>query len=657
MKTAYQPDSRDSCAPCHPPCWLGAKQRYLAWFIRSSGWIGGFVAVLVITLRTCDAHGPESETAEEVEELAVTADDREHWAWLPCETAVLPQVANSSWPANEIDYFILSALEDRQLEPAAPASKTSLLRRLKFDLHGLPPSVREVEQFIADQRPDAYSRLVERLLADPAYGERWAQHWLDLARFAETDGFEHDKVREGAWRYRDWVIDSLNQDLPYDQFIAQQLAGDLLAAPNGPIATMFCLAGPDMPDVNEQNLRRHDKLNEITSTVGAALLAMQLQCAQCHDHKYDAISQADFYRLRAVFESSIAEMKRDRQQSVLAEHDQHPSPRFYWRGDVNSPGPTVEPGVPRVANYAASHLLTQGQARVELVAWLFHPENPLTARVIANRVWQFHFGRGLAGSPNDFGVMGDMPTHPELLDWMACELRRQQWSLKSLHRIIVNSATYRQAGVPAADADWSQRLAEDPQVLWYSRFPRRRLEGEVLRDALLATTGGLNSQMGGASVMPPLPRELLSTILKGQWKTSDKLEDHARRSVYIFARRNLRYPIFEVFDRPDAIASCPQRNRSTTALQSLQMLNSELVMASARQLATQLQREALDRPEPERTAWQANELFRRVLSRAASSTELKTTTEQLTNPSFGPGENLLIACLAIFNTNEFAYVD
>lgn len=612
----------------------------------------------------CTSSLPAADVASvAISETPITDDDREHWAWSPLERPPLPRVANAQWMNTGVDAFILSQLEKKKLTPANSADRATLLRRLKFDLHGLPPTIQELENFETDSSPDAYEQLVERLLSDAAYGERWAQHWLDLARFAETDGFEHDKVRKDAWQYRDWVVDALNADMPYDQFVRLQLAGDLITAGSesheNSVATMFCLAGPDMPDINEQDLRRHDKLNEITSTVGAVFLAMQMHCAQCHDHKYDPISQADFYRLRAIFEPAVPAMKRDVPVHVLVDQPQPESARFYFRGEVRQPGPVVVPGLPRVAVAQDFPVMCdQQRPRTDFVDWLFADHNPLTARVMANRIWQFHFGQSLCENPSDFGVVAGEPTHPELLDWLASELRDGGWSLKHVHRTIVTSATYRQVGSASADtADWPQRIRTDPRNELYSRFPRRRLEGEIVRDALLQVSGQLNRHMRGPGVRPALPNELMETLLDGQWIPSNDPADHRRRSIYVFARRNLRYPIFDAFDRPDAGATCAVRAISTTAIQSLTLLNGELSFTAAQDCCEQLAAWRTENSQATPADW-IERLMLQTLSRRPNPTEMQLLAAPLAQLAGEElDEALLATCLAILNTNEFIYID
>jgi hypothetical protein len=596
--------------------------------------------------------------------------DREHWSFQPIKRPKLPKVEQVNWPQTAIDSFILHKLEQRKLMPMPPADRNTLLRRLKFDLLGLPPTPAELLEFEQDDATDAYPRLVDRWLDSPAYGERWAQYWLDLARFAETDGFEHDKVREDAWRYRQWVIDALNQDLPYDQFVGLQLAGDLSERKEDAIATMFCLAGPDMPDINEQDLRRHDMMNEITSTVGAALLGLQLHCAQCHDHKFDPISQDDFFRLRGIFESAVPELKRDRPLGELAAQATAIAPWIYFRGELENRGPACEPRPPRIACSMDSHAsFDTASPRRAFVDWLFTAENPLTARVIANRIWQHHFGQSLCENPSDLGVVADEPTHRRLLDWLACELRRNNWSIKQLHRTILLSATYQMASHPmashpnanATDHQASRQtfalsLKSDPENEFYSRFPRQRLDGEIIRDALLFVSGQLNRDFGGPSVMPPLPVELAETLLPGQWKTSEIPADHNRRSIYVFARRNLRYPIFDAFDRPDAGASCARRDRSTTAIQALQLLNSDLAFTAATNLRDQLLQE-----NSTTSSWNTERLIERLfnitLSRRPTPAEIQKLTTILETDYAEFSNNVLSVCVAVLNSSEFVYVD
>ncbi len=604
--------------------------------------------------------------AEPIDEIPIDDFDREHWAYQPIVDPPIPEVRDHRWPETSIDRFILDQIEQQSLTPAPPADRLTLLRRVYFDLIGLPPTPQQMAEFVQDDRPDAYRRLVDRLLASPEYAQRWAQYWLDLARFAETDGFEHDKIRPTAWQYRDWVVDALSADMPYNEFVTLQLAGDVLrpSDPSAAIATSFCLSGPDMPDINSMDERKHVLMNEMTATVGSVLLSLQMGCAQCHDHKYDPISQADFYRLRAFFEPGV-KLVRNRSVTTLdRQADPDVESMFFIRGDWRRPGASVTAAFPRIAN-PSNHSVGSSQAgdqRLDLARWITDPSNPLPARSIVNRIWQFHFGTGLVATPSDFGVMGSEPTHPELLDHLASRLLDGQWSLKKLHRCILLSATYQTRSFPADDSDpmWSQAIQSDPDNRWLARFPRRRLSAESIRDAMFAVSGTLNHQVGGPGVMPPLPEELTGTLLKGQWKATPVTAEHYRRSVYLFARRNLRYPFFATFDRPAANSSCAVRHRSTTAIQSLVLLNSKVTLDASQRLAQTVIDEADSREE-----WIVI-AFQRVLSRNPDDHEMRDamafleeqiellTAEGNVNPDHTALTNF---ARALFNSNAFLYVD
>ncbi len=619
-------------------------------------------------------------------EIPITKDDRDHWSFRRLVRPALPAVQSPPQAISAVDLYILQKLERKQLTFAAEADRTTLLRRVTFDLTGLPPTLAQREEFLADQAPDAYERLIDRLLASPAHGEHAGQAWLDLARFAETDGFEHDHVRPNAWKYRDWVIAALNRDLPYDRFLQLQLAGDELCPGDeqAKIATGFCLAGPDMPDVNDQLERRHNLLNEMAGTVGAVILGLQVGCAQCHDHKYDPISQADFFRLRACFEPAIT-LKKDKSVEWMQESGQNEPARLWIRGDHRRPGAELLPGMPRVANLQEEQFVSVLTSTAQLykqpakssfyragaAMWFTRPENPLTSRVLVNRLWQQHFGRGLSATPSDFGTLGDSPSHPALLDHLASELLARGWSMKDLRRQIVTLAVYRQRSKRAAetDVDWETRLQLDPQNMLFSRYPRRRLNGEAIRDSLLAAAGLLDCRAGGPGVLPPLPPELTSTLLKNQWNTSKRDGDHYRRSVYIFARRNLRYPLFEAFDRPDANASCPSRIRSTTAPQALLMLNSAQVLQFAQHVAGRVDPRACEQlilhtlgREASAAELRTLETFLAKQTAALKSTERAEKTLALPIPQHPEQDNahaaaVVQAALALLNSSEMIYLD
>ncbi|WP_102017568.1 DUF1549 and DUF1553 domain-containing protein [Rhodopirellula islandica] len=644
---------------------MRAQQRK-SWPVSNAPWRHALMILCtfaISTLLTVHCTTADDDSAAYVE-LPIDEYDREHWAFLPLETVEVPPPANTGWRRNPIDDFIQHELSQRNLHPQPKASRRTLIRRLSFDLTGLPPTPEQIAAFEADARTDAYERLVDRLLDSPRHGERWAQHWLDLARFAETDGFEHDKLRPEAWKYRDWVIAALNEDLPYNEFIRRQIAGDEID-PNDQsarTATRFCLSGPDMPDINLTDERRHTVLNELTSTIGAVFLGLQVGCAQCHDHKYDPISQADFYRLRAIFEPSVS-LKKNHSLSTLSES--FPTKRtshLMLRGDFRSPGPELNPGVIRVVSSqtnAYSPQPTQKSAglRTALADWLVAAENPLTSRVMVNRVWQHHFGVGLSSTPSEFGVMGAEPSHPELLDWLAISFVDQGWSLKSLHRMIVTSATYRQRSRLSEDATepeqlaWAETRKADPHAELLSRYPRWRLEGEAIRDAMLVASRQINWKSGGPGVRPPLPEELVGTLLPNQWNVTKDPSEHDRRSIYVFARRNLRYPIFEVFDRPSANTSCSSRGTSTTAPQSLHLLNSQFSLNLARSMASSIEEESPTE------AQRIEAMFLRALGRSPTKEEWIEAEDFLHASTSAEAEKQAHLCLALFNCNEFVTID
>jgi len=639
--------------------------------------------------------------------------DLEHWAYVPAVRPKLPAVSEETWCRGPIDRFILAKLDEAKLRPAAETDAETWLRRVTFDLTGLPPKPAEMEAFLRSRivslerksfpvrssglrELDPYAEVVDRLLGSRAYAERQAQHWLDLARYADSDGYEHDNARPEAWRYRDWVIGAFDRDMPLDEFIRLQIAGDELRPgdADAAVATGFLLCGPDMPDLNRQDERRSMVLNEMTSTLGASLLGLQLGCAQCHDHKFEPLSQADFYRLRACLENSEF-LSRGRQEEGDENDDSKPDPRRVFRtmtkdwpqahlltrGEFDRFGPAVDPGFPRVANPmkdvmpvalrsspAKVDVSSDGKAsagrRTVLARWLTRADHPLVARVLVNRIWQQHFGQGIVRTPSDFGYLGETPTHPELLDWLTKSLvegpdgamiGEKCWSLKELHRQIVLSSVYRQSSRPAGGAsrpavgEQPSAMSVDPENRLLSRFPRRRLDGDAIRDAMLAASERLSERRGGPGVMPPLPKELLGTIRKDHWKTSAEEEDHRRRTIYLFVRRNLRLPLLDAFDRPDTMASCPRRNTSTTAPQALVLLNSEFSQEAARDLAAYLRREVGDEG-----AKQVDLAYRAVLGRTPRDLERREAGELIASDN---ETGLADFCLALFNLNEFVYLE
>jgi hypothetical protein len=642
------------------PCNISCRQTLVRFIFGA-----GAICLIATLLSSVSAQEPSSDSVTQVSETPITEADRQHWAFRPIVTPAVPVPPDES-ELQPIDCFIQRRLETVGLRLQPAADSATLLRRLSFDLVGLPPTAADRARYASEFTDAAWQDLVDELLGRPEYGERWAQHWLDLARFAETDGFEHDKIRPDAWKYRDWVIAALNDDMPFDEFVRMQIAGDELY-PNDPqalTATRFCLSGPDMPDINSQEERRQTLLNELTGTIGSAILGVQLGCAQCHDHKYDPISQLDFYRIRAVFAPAV-HVTKNKSVTTLQETSEKPAPNYLWvRGDFRRRGPEVAAGVLRVVTSGSPDLepvAVSGSSgrRLAFANWLVSQHNPLTARVIVNRVWQHHFGVGLCDTPGDFGYIGSEPTHEDLLNWLAAEFISNGWSIKWLHRQILSSACWRQRSRQPADADpseqvaWNGAFTKDASGRLLSRFPRRRLEGEVVRDAMLAASGALNPARGGPGIRPPLPPEMYATLLKNQWNVTEDSRAHDRRSIYVFARRNLRYPMFDVFDRPDANASCTARNVTTTAPQALYLLNSAFSDRMSRLLAEQLCDTSAE------SAAIVSAAFGQLFARNPDEVETRACVQLLENAGFDkhPVPAVAELCLVLFNTNEFLYVD
>jgi hypothetical protein len=636
-----------------------------------------------------------------------TPAERKHWSFRPRTQPEIPQFTSApdrAWAANPIDAFILAELKKNGLAPAPPTDRATLIRRVTFDLTGLPPTPAETGAFVADKSPAAYEEMVDRLLDSPRYGEKWGQHWLDLVRFAESDGFEYDTHRPDAWRYRDYVIRSFNRDKPYDQFVREQLAGDEISTTDEEmrIAAAFNRIGPLRKNAGNQEVAgsRNEQLVEMTNIVGSALLGVTLGCARCHDHKFDPFRQKDYYRIQAYFaatqpddvslagpdeqaawkakaapiQAEMAALKKtmksldavDRaaaEQKLDQLEDSLPSalPALYSvkddyaklepvhvlaRGNPDNKGDQVAPrplgvllpdGAPELAADTPN-------PRRQLVDWVLAPDNPLTARVIVNRVWQYHFGRGIVATPNDFGRMGMRPTHPELLDYLANQFVASGWHFKALHRQILMSNAYRQSyRTPQFDA--AQQKDPSNKLLWH--YARRRLEAEEIRDAALAVAGKLNLTMGGRGVITPVDPDLLILAYKpSQWQVAPDEQEHYRRSVYLFAKRNLRLPLMEVFDGPDMQISCPRRESSTHAPQALELLNGAFTNQMAGLLAERLQREA-----GASVAKQVDLAYRLAAGRAPNAKEKQLAVQFLkTQP-------LREFALAMLNVNAFLYVE
>jgi hypothetical protein len=662
-----------------------------------------------------------------------------------------------------IDAFLLARLRDAGLDPAAEADRLTLLRRACFDLLGLPPTAEQITAFLADTAPGAWARLIDSLLASPRYGEKWGQHWLDLVRYGDTSGFEQDPYILEAWRYRDYVVQSFNNDKPYDRFVQEQLAADELWPEDSEArtGTGYYRVGTNRDmlfKVEDQN--RVEKLTDYVDTTSQVFLGLTVGCARCHDHKFDPIPQRDFYRLQAVFapvvndrvfleynsarlydiaansrefrlrqigeqlaamlrparerlrQERIATLaaetraaldlkpeQRSAQQQALADKAEpdirvsdddvraalsnddaeqlrsierslvsmftgysappmapgvidvgREAPRTFIavRGNWQQPGEEVGPGFPSCVgggDVPEPELHSSGTGRRKALAeWITSDRNPLFARVMVNRIWQHHFGAGLVPTASDFGVRAGKPTHPELLDWLAVEFRERGYSIKQMHRLMMNSSAYRRssATTPAVQQ-------KDPLNELLSHFGRRQLSAEEIRDAVLQVSGSLNLKMGGMPVVPPLEKEELHGIIgrpESAWRVSPDAAEHTRRSIYVLRRRTFQQPMMAAFDAPDGVLSCSRRNESTTAPQALALLNSGFMVRQSEAAAAHIDG--------------ADAAFQRILGRAPSAAEGAAAAEFLDRQTARLGSRqAAIAELArgLMNSNEFLYVD
>jgi Protein of unknown function (DUF1553)/Protein of unknown function (DUF1549)/Planctomycete cytochrome C len=739
------------------------------------------------------------------------------WSFKSLRRPVVPQSSNPSVAASPIDLFIADKLKNKNLKPAPLADNLTLLRRAYFDLVGLPPSPDEVKQYLADSSPNAYEKLIDSLLASPRYGERWARHWLDVVRYADSAGFEGDVYYPNAWRYRDYVIKSFNEDKPYDRFVQEQIAGDELWPDNLDLAGFYDVpyeklehlearVGTAMytfgPEIQESHLDgaklRYERLTDAVDTTASAFMGVSLMCARCHDHKFDPFSQRDYFRLQAVFAASqpvqvpvvttmsathrdeayhgmiaLAEArqayrnlekavkdrviaarknefpadvvrafetpaeKRTPKETELAapllkayseikteahftdsERELHqqltrrlvnavldvpqedgshrvrfdgffdapavtvlghidteliPDTYVLNRGDLGRNRSKVLPGLPGIFADGSEPEDIPAEAggaryRKRLALWLTRPDHPLTARVMVNRIWQGHFGRGIVPTANDFGRQGQAPSHPELLDWLAAEFVAQGWSIKAMQRLIMLSSTYQMSSRFSDD----RNSTVDPENVYVWRMNRRRLEAEAIWDAMHASAGTLNLKMSGRPVMPPLsPAEMSALRVKSWWVPPAEPSEANRRAVYILSRRNFSFPMFDKFDRPDNATSCPRREMTTVAPQALWTLNNAVSYELAKQLATRVVKQhpansaawideawsiALARKPSFQESKEALALLERLTSQARSKLKSDSLSEIASlNPAVATG--LVQLCLAVFNLNEFIFVD
>ncbi len=574
------------------------------------------------------------------------------WSLQPVRRPVPPAVQDRAWVHNPIDAFVLARLDRQHLRPAPPADRATFIRRATLDLHGLPPTPAEIDAFVNDVRPDAYERLIDRLLASPRYGERWGRHWLDVVRFGESQGFERDKPRDHAWRYRDYVIAALNADKPYDRFVREQIAGDVLgpASAEGIIATGFLVCGPwdevghEQQGAVSRRRVREEELEDMIAAVGQTFLGLTLNCARCHAHKFDPIPQRDYYRVKAALEGvRPADRPLPGGGTAYAVKPDKPEPTFVLRrGDVEKPEEQVTAGALSAvkappADFGLKADAPEGERRRKLADWLASADNPLTARVLVNRLWQYHFGRGLVTSPSDFGFNGDRPSHPELLDWLADEFVRGGWSVKHIHRLILLSATYRQSAHPNAEAAAGDA---DDRLLW--RFPPRRLEAEAVRDAMLAVSGQLNPRMGGPSYRPFTMTVFNSTFYTLIDETTPEMQ---RRTVYRISVNSAKNPLLDALDCPDPSVKAPRRAVTTTPLQALGLMNDSFVLRQARCFAERVAREAGDDP-----AARVALAYRLAFGREPTAAEKERAVAHVREHGI---EGL---CWVLLNASEFLYL-
>jgi Protein of unknown function (DUF1549)/Protein of unknown function (DUF1553) len=640
-----------------------------------------------------------------------TPAERRHWAFQPRKEAAPPSftlAADKAWVKTPIDAFVLAQLKAAGLKPAPQADRATLIRRVTYDLHGLPPTPEEIDAFVRDPSTSAWEKVVDRLLASPRYGEQWGHHWLDVVRFGESDGYEYDTHRPDAYRYRDYVVRSFNEDKPYDQFVKEQLAGDEMDATNETllIASGFNRLGTVRKNAGNQDVAssRNEVLTEMTNIVGAGLLGVTVGCARCHDHKFDPFRQSDYYRLQAHFaqtdvndivmaskEEQAAwkaktdpiqqEMRQLRTQLRRAPEEQKakleadlekldekmPDPlssiysvkddpkqatpiHLLPRGDYLNKGAKVgvrplgillPEGVPESP-------LDVEQPRLKLAEWVIDPANPLTSRVMVNRIWQFHFGRGIVSTANDFGRMGTSPSHPELLDWLANQMVAGGWKIKPLQRLILLSSAYRQSSISPIEKIAMAKDA-DNALLW--KFTHRRLEAEELRDSMLAIAGRLNYKLGGPSFMVPIDPDLVLSLKRPQyWVATRDKSEYDRRTLYMIYKRNLRLPLMEVFDAPDTLLSCARREQSTHAPQALELLNGQTSNQLAAVFAERLLKERVTPAERIDYAW------RLAAGRLPSPSEKALAVKFLADAPNDPARTKEFA-LAVFNLNAFLYVN
>ena len=636
LRTAGEPlEGRDTVPDIQHRSNIGA---YLGKAVSWAGSIQGDVGEVLVYNKALNNHerlGIEGHLAEKygmilkplnryAPRARFTDQEKSFWAYQPVQDHQLPVVNNALLVKSPVDHFVQAKLDSLGIVPAPVADKSTLLRRVTFDLTGLPPTPEEVSAFLADNSPKAYEAVVNRLLASLHYGERWARHWLDIVRYAESTANDANAVMRFAWRYRNYVIDAFNRDLLYDQFLIEQLAGDLLPKTDSVetntrriIATGFLMIGPKALAETDKEQSRLDIVDDQIDVTGRAMLGLTLACARCHDHKFDAIRATDYYALAGIFRSTEPFQNENRnatmwwefpvpqgvgQEPMIVMAPQESLPRnlkVHLRGNRFTLGDTVPRGMIQIiadgilstrqgaSDGNPASVMTENSGRLELAQWIASRDNPLTARVMVNRIWQHHFGRGLVATSDNFGTRGERPTHPELLDWLATRFVESGWSIKSMHRLMVLSHTYQQSGFSNPDV---QQI--DPDRRWLSSFPRRRLCAEELRDAMLAVSGKLDRVPGtneSAEYMVSKAENIGAMIMPNRLAADDPIyTTFTKRSLYLPIVRNMLPDVMSLFDAADPNGVTSVRNETTVASQSLFLLNSPFVREQAKGLADQL---------------------------------------------------------------------
>ena len=725
-------------------------------------------ASLAAVPEAAPGEGPTAEDLARMEHRPITDEERAYWAFVQPARHAVPEVSDTAWSDNPIDAFLLAAMQAGGASPASEADKITLVRRAYLDVHGLPPTPEQIDAFVNDDSPDAWENLIDELLGSPHYGERWARHWMDLVRYADSGGFEFDVDRPYMYRYRDYLVDSFNDDKPYDMFVRQQLAGDEYApdSDEAMIATGMLRVGPE---AGAGELNRLDELDDLITTTSLAFMGMTVGCARCHNHKFDPIAQADYYRMQAVFwptrraqhalapADEVATNREERRRldelikplqdekkdieapylqiivdrevaklpeylqvayhtppeertegqrlnvvqiedtislsslrgliteehivelmpaeaieehsrvkaeiqvledqkperlptvRVIGERGREPEPSYFLhRGSPDGKGSVMAPGVLTVASEGEWDFpeppldVESSWRRRGFAEWLVDENNPLTARVMVNRLWQHHFGEGIVRTSSNFGMMGQQPSHPQLLDWLAVEFVDRGWSMKHMHRLMLTSHAYRMA---ATNVDASYAVDPENRLVW--RMPRLRLEAEIVRDAIMQVAGTLDLSLGGPAIFPYIDPDLFEESSKRDWAgLPDSDPSTWRRSLYVFSKRSIRYPMFETFDQPNLVNSIDRRNRTTIAPQALILMNNPMVLFQAEKFAERVRAEVGDD-----VATQIDRAMLLALGRHPVPAELSNAIEFISESPDG----LVEFCHLLFNLNEFLH--